>query len=103
MTMFLYILFTVLLLTPVLWLWSVLSLWRWHYFIPFFLLNAAILGAYLFATLGRAINFFGHDEYGLNWVAAFVALATHIILVSLFTLKLRSNQSKMVKSKNLVS
>ena len=73
-------------------------------FIPFFLLNAAILGVYLFATLGGSINFFGHDEYGLNRVvAAFVALATHIILVSLFTLKLRSNQFKKVKSKNLVS
>ena len=35
-------------------------------FIPFFLLNAAILGAYLFATLGGPINFFGYDEYGLN-------------------------------------
>ena len=91
--MFNFLLLTVALLVPILWIWTVLILLNWRYFNPFFLLNAVLIVGYLYAFLTGIVGFFGHNEYGLGRImAVIILLVSHVVLAFLFAIVRRRSQ-----------
>jgi hypothetical protein len=73
-----------LLLTPALWLISLLLLARWRYFRPFFIVNLLVLCAYASVFTCTSWVHYGHDEYGLGRIVL-LALASMVHVLVGFT------------------
>ena len=69
-----------LLLTPALWIISLVLLAGWHYFWRFFIVNLLVLSAYVFVFTSISWVNYGHDEYGLGRIVyPTLACVVHVL------------------------
>ncbi|MEP1150933.1 MAG: hypothetical protein ABJH08_04305 [Balneola sp.] len=86
------------LLSPLLWIISLVTLNGWKHFWKFFFANLFILVSYFYILLFTNLIEFGHDEYGLAALGTtLLTISTHILLGFLFamTYKFRKTTSNL--------
>lgn len=81
------ILFLSILVSPIIWIISLVLLSRWKHFWKFFAMSILIIAIYVTVLVNPELSNFAHDEYGLKRLLhIIVALFIHIILGGIFAI-----------------
>lgn len=91
------IFYFLLALLPIMWMVSIIWLWKWKHIWVYAIANALLIFFSLFVTFFSSIKFFEHDEYGLKKVFLFLFILTFQTVTSfIYALYFKFKLSKNV-------
>lgn len=94
---------SLLILGPLLWIFSLVLLKSWRYFWLYFVANLVLLVGYLAILSTSPLSYFGHDEYGLRRLLILMAaVMVHTMLGFFFALGFEFRQRRRRGSNSMV-
>lgn len=93
--MFKLVFLAILILAPLVWLFSISALTTWRYFFYFFLFNLVVFIIYTYTHFKYGLLDVGQDEYGLGGMIVYVGtLLTHIAISALVAIAIRKRRKE---------
>ena len=90
-----YVFYFLLALLPIMWLISIIWLWKWKHILVYALTNALLILFFVFIIFFSSIKLFEQDEYGLKKVFLFLfILGFHTVAGFIFAIYFKFKLSK---------